>query len=300
MDWEELRKRALKVSFPSLYGVYIREPEVRKAVIEALASKGEETAYGLSLSVGKPLPSVVKALKALEEKGYVVAEVKPFKRKREVTVYKLSELGEVAYLTLKLPDYDLSKHLEGEDPVSEDLKNWVGDPCLKQLFSYAILAVLPKLGLEQNHSEIRKSKIIMKYAKKPVYDFLIKSGYILLTEVLTRAIKTIIKEPLEQHFKFGEFMLVVEEEYDMNVIRLEDNLLRLVREREDIKEKLLKALSKYLFVKYCTTLTEALGYFLIKVALDSGGIKSKLRRMLEEKAALAKELKECFGEDLQV
>jgi len=293
VDWEELRKRALKVSFPSLYGVYIREPEVRKTIIEALASKGEETAYGLSLSVRKPLPSVVKALKALEEKGYVVAEVKPFKRKREVTVYKLSELGEAAYLALKLPDYDLSKHLESGDPTLEDLKDWVGDPCLKQVLSYATLIILLRIGLEQNYSEIRK------YTKKPIHISLVAYGYTLLTEVLTRAYKTYLRESLEKDFELAKLMLMVEKEYDMDVNRLRDNLLRLLREREDIQEKLLEALSKYLFIRYCTSLLEALGYLLAKGILDSGSNEFKLRKLLEEKAALAKELKECFGKYLQ-
>ena len=291
VNWEELRERALKASFPSLHGVYIREPEVRKAIVEALATEGQDTAYGLSLKIRKPLPSVVKALKALEEKGYVVAEVKPYRRKREASVYRLSELGEAAYLALKLPDYDLSKHLEGKGPLSKDIKkSWVEDPCLRQVLSYAILVTLLRRDLERNLSEVRK------YIKEPIPVFLIMHGYILLAEVLANTYKTYLRATLEKEFEPAKVMLYVIEEHDIEVSRLRDNLLRLLREREDLRKKLLETLSGYLSVRYCISLMGALGSLLAKDILDSGSEKFDLGKWFKEKEVFINELNNrCFS-----
>ncbi|MEM4547016.1 MAG: hypothetical protein QW328_09710, partial [Nitrososphaerota archaeon] len=138
---EMFRDPLIDLMFPSI------NYEVRSDVIKYLYGR-EDTAYGVSIGIMKPLPSVAKALKDLEKLGYVVREVKKSsRREKEANIYRLSELGKLAAFVLLSPNVDLPPISIGEDSMLDKILNtdirhprykdviieWLGNRILRKL-----------------------------------------------------------------------------------------------------------------------------------------------------------------------
>lgn len=114
---EMFRDPLVDLMFPSI------NYEVRSDVIKYLYGR-EDTAYGVSIGIMKPLPSVAKALKDLEKLGYVVREVKKSsRREKEANIYRLSKLGELAAFVLLSPNVDLPPINVSKDSVLDNILN---------------------------------------------------------------------------------------------------------------------------------------------------------------------------------
>lgn len=114
---EMFRDPLVDLMFPSI------NYEVRADVIKYLYGR-EDTAYGVSIGITKPLPSVAKALKDLEKRGYVVREVKKSsRREKEANIYRLSKLGELAAFVLLSPNVDLPPINVSKDSVLDNILN---------------------------------------------------------------------------------------------------------------------------------------------------------------------------------
>lgn len=117
--------------------------DVRLSVIKYLYSKQEDTAYGVSIGVGKPLPSVVKALKVLCELGYVVGEEREsHRRRKKVTIYRLSDRGRMLAFVLLAPDVEIPPISTSFKVVEELINEWSRDEKLKSLLAIAMLSLL--------------------------------------------------------------------------------------------------------------------------------------------------------------
>ncbi len=97
INWDEVKKNVIKRSFSLL------DTNPRWSILRYLKKVGEDSIYGITLGVGKTIPSVMKTLQPLIGK-YIVYEGKPFRRRRIAVVYKLTDLGEIALQVINAPD----------------------------------------------------------------------------------------------------------------------------------------------------------------------------------------------------
>ena len=147
IDWDATRKNVLRRSFP-----YLSKTEIGQKIVRYLGEKGEDTVYGIAYNVDATIQGVIKVIESFEELGYVVYEEKPFRKKRKAKVYKLTELGKIALLVLNAPKIDISSIQYFED-LSEIIKLWLSDECLKELLIYA---VIQNIGLTELESQYRQ------------------------------------------------------------------------------------------------------------------------------------------------
>jgi DNA-binding PadR family transcriptional regulator len=147
IDWDATCKNVLRRSFP-----YLSKTEIGQKIIKYLGEKGEDTIYGIAYNVGATIQGVIKVIETFEELGYVTYEEKPFRKKRKAKVYKLTELGKIALLVLNAPKIDISSIQYPED-LSEIVKLWLNDECLKEVLIYAIILNIGLTELETQYKQ---------------------------------------------------------------------------------------------------------------------------------------------------
>jgi len=153
-NWNEIREKIIKRSFPLL------DTELRWDILRYLKKKGEDSIYGIAIGIGKTIPSVMKTLQPLIGK-YIVYEEKPFRQRKKATVYKLTDLGEIAVLVLNAPDIELPQPSTIPD-LSDLMKMWLDDECLREILISFILESIGQSNLEENYEDLRLSKIQLK------------------------------------------------------------------------------------------------------------------------------------------
>jgi hypothetical protein len=147
IDWDVTRKNVLRRSFP-----YLSKTEIGQKIIKYLGEKGEDTVYGIAYNVDATIQGVIKVIETFEKLGYVIYEEKPFRKKRKAKVYKLDELGKIALLVLNAPKIDISSIQYPED-LSEIVKLWLNDECLKEVLIYAIILNIGLTELETQYKQ---------------------------------------------------------------------------------------------------------------------------------------------------
>jgi len=153
-NWNEIREKIIKRSFPLL------DTELRWDILRHLKKVGEDSIYGIAIGIGKTIPSVMKTLQPLIGK-YIVYEEKPFRQRKKATVYKLTDLGEIAVLVLNAPDIELPQPSTIPD-LSDLMKMWLDDECLREILISFILESIGQSNLEENYEDLRLSKIQLK------------------------------------------------------------------------------------------------------------------------------------------
>jgi|GEM_PF-5622261 len=150
-NWNEIREKIIKRSFPLL------DTELRWDILRHLKKVGEDSIYGIAIGIGKTIPSVMKTLQPLIGK-YIVYEEKPFRQRKKATVYKLTDLGEIAVLVLNAPDIELPQPMMSYS--SDLMKMWLDDECLREILVSFILESIGLMNLEENYEDLRLSKEI--------------------------------------------------------------------------------------------------------------------------------------------
>ena len=182
INWDEIKKNVIKRSLPLL------DTELRWEILRYLKIVGEDTIYGISKRVGKTIPSVKKTIKPLEGK-YIVSEKKPsFRRKREASVYKLTDLGEIAILVFNAPNVQIT-------PYIDIMKYWVYDDCLKEIFLLAMFSYLELSNIEEN---IGFFKEIIKLGNKSLEEIIATESIRILAKALSLEMKKHADEKLRQ------------------------------------------------------------------------------------------------------
>jgi hypothetical protein len=182
INWDDVKKNVIKRSLSLL------DTELRWEILRYLKIVGEDTIYGISKRVGKTIPSVIKTIKPLEGK-YIVSEKKPsFRRKREASVYKLTDLGEIALQVINAPDVQIT-------PYIDIMKYWVYDDCLKEVFLLAMFSYLELSNLEGN---INFLKEIIKLGNKSLEEIIATESIRILAKTLSLEMKKHADEKLKQ------------------------------------------------------------------------------------------------------
>jgi len=182
INWDEVKKNVIKRSFSLL------DTQLRWDILNHLKNVSEDTIYGISKRVGKTIPSVKKTIKPLEGK-YIVSEKKPsFRRKREASVYKLTDLGEIAIKVINAPDVQIT-------PYIDIMKYWVYDDCLKEVFLLAMFSYLELSNLEENIDLLRE---IVKLGNKSIEEIIATESIRILAKALSLKMKKHADEKLRQ------------------------------------------------------------------------------------------------------
>jgi predicted transcriptional regulator len=182
INWDDVKKNVIKRSLSLL------DTELRWGILRHLKNVGEDTIYGISKRVGKTIPSVIKTIKPLEGK-YIVSEKKPsFRRKREASVYKLTDLGEIAIKVINAPNVQIT-------PYTDIMKYWVYDDCLKDVFLLAMFSHLELSNLEENIDLLRE---IVKLGNKSLEEIIASESIRILAKALSLEMKKHVDEKLRQ------------------------------------------------------------------------------------------------------
>jgi len=182
INWDEVKKNVIKRSFSLL------DTQLRWDILNHLKNVSEDTIYGISKRVGKTIPSVKKTIKPLEGK-YIVSEKKPsFRRKREASVYKLTDLGEIAILVINAPDVKIT-------PYTDIMKYWVYNDCLKEIFLLAMFSYLELSNIEENIGFLKE---IIKLGNKSLEEIIATESIRILAKTLSLEMKKHADEKLRQ------------------------------------------------------------------------------------------------------
>lgn len=218
IDWDVTRKNVLRRSFP-----YLSKTEIGQKIVRYLGEKGEDTVYGIAYNVDATIQGVIKVIKTFEELGYVAYEEKPFRKKRKAKVYKLTELGKIALLVLNAPKIDISSIQYPED-LTEIVKLWLSDECLKEVLIYAIIL---NIGLTELETQYKQ-----QYLQLMAQTFMVQS---ISQAIIIGSIRSLLKSITLRH--------------------LLDLLLRIENESSNEDEKYLSTLAqKAILIRDITTL----------------------------------------------
>lgn len=195
--------------------------EVRSDVIKYLYDR-EDTAYGVSIGIMKPLPSVAKALKELEKFGYVIREEKKSPRREgKASVYRLSKIGKLAAFVLlspnaDLPPIDVSKldtilNNIGYPEYKDIIMKWLNNSTLRKILTVFAPLYLPKSIVESEVTDEEVADIVLiKAIVDAINVFSSLTIYVLIREMKELGVEGKISEVLnlvEESFISSETLL---------------------------------------------------------------------------------------------
>lgn len=133
--------------------------DLRKGIIKIIGAKGEATALEIQRELGYTLVSVIDACKLLEKKHYLAREERPGRGpKRTKTVYKLSDLGRLAYLVLSWSELDrVLRDLVVSFHYKPNIDEWLKDPCLREMIQLTICRVIQSTRTEESYTYLREN-----------------------------------------------------------------------------------------------------------------------------------------------
>lgn len=132
--------------------------DLRKGILRVVGDKGEATALEIQRELGFSLVSVIDACKLLEERHYLEKEERPGRGpKRTKTVYKLTDLGKLAYLVLNWNKLDQVLREVVKLPYMPSINDWLKDKCLREMIQLSICRRIQELRPEEKYSIYRNS-----------------------------------------------------------------------------------------------------------------------------------------------
>lgn len=123
---------------------------MRRAIIRFIGEKGEVSFFEIHKELGYPAISIGRTCELLKERGYLLSEARPGRGpKRTKTVYKLTDLGRLAYVVMT--GKDLSNYLTNLSIThAPNLGKWLSDPCMRDLIYISILVSAIRGAPEEN------------------------------------------------------------------------------------------------------------------------------------------------------
>lgn len=122
-------------------------------------AKGDDTLYSISKAIGHPIQSVMKALKVLTERGYVVCERRESTRRKgvEANVCRLTELGKLAAIALG-SDVELEVPAQ-QLPIFGGLISivsslWLKNEKLRNVYKEALMMAMTYANLEGSYRDL--------------------------------------------------------------------------------------------------------------------------------------------------
>jgi len=133
--------------------------DLRKGIIKIIGAKGEATALEIQRELGYTLVSVIDACKLLEKNHYLTREERPGRGpKRTKTVYKLTDLGKLAYLVLSWSELDrVLRDLVEPFHYKPNIDEWLKDPCLRELIQLSICRVIQGVRPEETYTYLKEN-----------------------------------------------------------------------------------------------------------------------------------------------
>jgi len=183
INWDEVKKNVIKRSFSLI------NTDLRLDILRYLKKVGEDSIYGITLGVGKAIPSVMKTIQPLIGK-YIVYEGKPFRQRKIAVVYKLTDLGEIALQVINAPDIMSIPHTD-----IDIMKYWVYDDCLKEVFLLAMFSYVELSNLEGNIDFLKE---IIKLRNKSLEEIVATESIRILAKALLLEMKKHAGEKLKQ------------------------------------------------------------------------------------------------------